>query len=197
MNIRESWKRIADWHRQNVSKDHFRLAKGVGKRRFDAFEKALGLLMPEDVRESYSLHNGSTWLLNHGEVMSLEAIEVQWLQLNEWQQEDGYGIGWTPTETVGPIKLIWWNPLRIPITDNGGGDPVTIDLDPGKGGHRGQVIKFNHEVGPVRVLAQGWSAWLQELADGLERGEYAYVESENMVAPVGWYKDASKRKGRK
>jgi hypothetical protein len=32
------------------------------------------------------------------------------------------------------IKPIWWNQLRLPLTDNGGGDPVTLDMDPAGAG---------------------------------------------------------------
>src|SRR4051794_18921116 len=107
MTLRESWKRIADWHKRNTPQGRFRLAKRSSKQRFSDFEKALGLLLPDDVRESYLLHNGTlgTWLLYFGEVMSLDQIELMWRRNGEWQQEDGYGlgVGWEPQNIKGPI----------------------------------------------------------------------------------------------
>jgi cell wall assembly regulator SMI1 len=166
------------------------MAKGASQRRLAAFEKRLGLLLPDDIRESYSLHNGTAGtigLLYFGDVMSLEGIEARWNRYGMWQQDNGYGLGegWRPDEIKGPIKPIWWSPLRIPVTDTP--DPVMIDLDPGKGGVRGQVIKFSHEIGPTQVLAPSWSEWLKGIADQLEAGQFVYLEAERTVAPPGFY----------
>lgn len=167
------------------------MAKGASKRRLDAFERALGLYLPADVRESFLLHNGTagTWLLYHGEVMPLDGAAAMWRRYGEWQNENGYGLGedWQTRAIIGPIKPIWWNPLRIPFTDGGGGNPVMIDLDPGKGGTRGQVIKFNHEVGPVDVLGRSWSEWVERIADELEAGKHVYQEEHDTVAPQGCF----------
>lgn len=189
MSVRESWKRIADWHDGNARRGRFPLAPGASERQLDALERAIGSRLPEDVRESYRLHNGTGWLLFYGEVMPVEGVEAMWRRYSEWQRENGYGLGesWRPEELTGPIKPVWWNPLRIPVTDNGGGDPVMIDLDPAEGGTHGQVIKFNHEVGPVNVLARSWAEWLSTISDGLEAGKYVYIESEDTVAPPGFY----------
>jgi cell wall assembly regulator SMI1 len=189
MSLREVWKRIAAWHKENAPPKRFTLAKAASRRQFDAFERSLGLHLPDDIRESYLLHNGTGWLLYFGEVMPLGAVEAMWRRYGEWQRENGFGLGadWQPRDIKGPIKPIWWSPLRVPLTDNGGGDPVMLDLDPGKGGPRGQIIKFNHEVGPINVLAGSWSEWLTGIANGLEAGKYVYIESEDTVAPPGFY----------
>jgi cell wall assembly regulator SMI1 len=191
MSLDNNWKRIALWHKRNARRGKFQLARGASMRRLDALEKALGIYLPADVRESYLLHNGTagTWLLYHGEVMPLGGVEAAWQRYGEWQQDNGYGFGedWKTGAINGPIKPVWWNPLRIPVTDNGGGDPIMLDLDPGKGGTRGQVIKFNHEVGPVNVLASSWTEWLSVIADDLEAGKYVYLEEAETVAPPGFY----------
>ena len=189
MSIRESWKRIVDWHKRSVPKGKFRLAKAARKGQLTAFEAELGILLPADVRESYLLHDGTagTWLLYFGEVMSLDGIKAMWQRYGSWQAENGYGLGadWQPDDIEGPIKPIWWSPLRIPITDNGGGDPVMIDLDPGKGGERGQIISFGHELGPAECLPPA-AHWLDQIASELEAGQHRYNEIEGMVHPITW-----------
>jgi cell wall assembly regulator SMI1 len=124
------------------------------------------------VRESYLLHDGTSDLLGFGEVMPLSRVEAMWRMYDQWQRENGYGLGpsWEPEEVEGPIKRVWWSPLRIPLTDIGGGDPVMVDLDPAEGGTRGQVIRFSHEVGPRKVLARNWAEWLRGIADELNAG---------------------------
>jgi cell wall assembly regulator SMI1 len=189
MSVRESWERIASWYDRNTRPGKFWRAPGASESQIDALEEALGSRLPEDVRESYRLHNGTSWLLHYGEVMALGDVEAVWRRYGGWQRDDGYAVGasWQPREIKGPIKPIWWSPLRIPITDNGGGDPVMLDLDPAEGGTRGQVIDFNHEVGPLGVLASGWAEWLGAIADGLDAGEYVFHESEETVAPPRFY----------
>ena len=144
--------------------------------------------LPADVRESYLLHNGTggAFLLYFGELMTLDDIEKMWRRYGEWQEADEYGIGddWK-TSAKGPIKPFWWSPARIPMTDNGGGDPVFLDLDPAKGGRAGQLLKYNHETGPEFVLSQSLSAWLATIANDLERGKYLYIEDAETVAPPG------------
>src|SRR4051794_8363440 len=92
MSLREVWDRIAAWHKENAPRKRFTLAKGMSKRRLDAVEKSLGLHLPDDLRESYLLHNGAGWLLYFGEVMPLEAVEAMWRRYDKWQRENGYGL---------------------------------------------------------------------------------------------------------
>jgi hypothetical protein len=49
----------------------------------------------------------------------------------------------------------------------------------------GQIISFSHEVGPVRVLADGLGTWLRAYAAGLEAGRYRYDLDELWVVPSG------------
>jgi cell wall assembly regulator SMI1 len=175
MSVRESWKRIADWYDGSPRRGLIILSAGASEGQLKALEQAIGNHLPEDLRESYLLHNGTSDLLGFGEVMPLNRVEAMWRMYADWQRENGYGLGpdWEPRDIEGPIKPIWWSPLRIPVTDNGGGDPVMIDLDPGEGGTRGQVIRFSHEVGPEKVMARSWAEWLSGIEDELEAGKYA------------------------
>jgi cell wall assembly regulator SMI1 len=190
MDIQEVWQRILAWHQLNAPRGKFRLARGASAKRIASLERLIEQPLPNDLRESYQLHDGTagTWLLFYGEVMPLDGIGRMWERYREWQKT-GYGIGpdWKTHAIQGPIKPIWWSTLRIPITDNGGGDPVMIDLDPAKGGRRGQVIAYNHEIGPKQVLARSFAGWLEKIANALEAGEYVYIEEAGTVAPPGMY----------
>ena len=188
MSIGENLKRIAAWHDRNVEQDYFFLAQGASESEFDALERTIGRRLPEDLRQSYLLHNGTGWIPEIGEIMPIggvESIESTWRQYSSWQLEEGWGLGDDyKTEYIkGPIKPVWWNPLRIPVTTNGGGDPVMIDLDPAEGGIHGQVIRWGHEEGPREVLAPSWAEWLAAIADDLEAGKYAFNGDEVLRVP--------------
>ncbi len=189
MSLKQDWQRIAKWYSDNTPSG-LPLATGASTERIDAFEKVLGQPLPKDVRDSYLIHNGTggRFLLYFGELMTLDDIERMWRRYGEWQKNDKYGIGddWK-TSAKGPIKPLWWNASRVPLTDNGGGDPVFLDLDPAKGGQIGQLLKYSHETGPAFVLAPSLSNWVAEIAGDLERGKYVYCEDAETVAPPGMY----------
>jgi hypothetical protein len=60
-----------------------------------------------------------------------------------------------------------------------------IDLDPPPEGTRGQVILYDHEVGPMRVVAPSFSAWLARIAAALEAGKLVWREQARQVEPLG------------
>ena len=72
----------------------------------------------------------------------------------------------------------------MPLTDNSG-DAVMADFDPPEDGQLGQIIEFDHEVGPREVLAANFGEWLNAIADRLEKGDYIYYGEEDTVAPPG------------
>lgn len=189
MSIEQSWKRIAKWYSDHTP-NGLPLADGASPEQIVAFEEFVGQPVPADVRESYSLHNGTggRFLIYFGELMTLDSIEKMWQRYGEWQKADGYGIGddWK-TSAKGPIKPYWWSPSRIPLTDNGGGDPVFLDLDPARNGRIGQLLEYSHETGPKLVLARSLSEWLAEIATDLEQGKYVYIEDAETVAPPGMW----------
>ena len=47
---------------------------------------------------------------------------------------------------------------------------ICVDLDPGEGGVVGQVLEYDHEVGPIAILAPSVQLWLERLADEMEAG---------------------------
>jgi cell wall assembly regulator SMI1 len=187
--VTESWKRIAAWYGVNTPPGTLRPPPGAAEGLLRETEAKLGTRLPEDVREFYRLHDGlgGSWLLHHGELLSLAGVLRQWEMYCEWQRKDGYGIGpdWEPQQLSGPIKPVWWNPRRIHLTDNSG-NHRTLDLDPLPGGRLGQILWHDHEVGPVEVLAPSFAAWLSGMADELEAGVHGYSESSRMVCPVAW-----------
>lgn len=189
-SLDEIWHRIIAWHDNNTYPGKFRLQPGATEEQIRTIEDTIDQHLPEDVRDSFLVHNGGydSWLLYHGELLSIEGLLEQWEMYTHWQTDEHWGLGeeWRPFDIEGPIKPIWWNPKRIPLTDNSG-DHIMIDLDPPENGKYGQVLEHDHEVGPTRVLADSWYEWLRQIANDLEAGKYIYVEEEDIVALPGMY----------
>ena len=189
LTIANNWQRIHDWYQKNTPEDTLVLADGASADEIKELETALGARLPDDVRESLALHNGAAnegYLLYHGELLSCSRILEIWQMYQGMQQREGFGLGddYQTDALQGPIRPVYWDGLRIPLTDNSG-DAAMLDLQPADGGHAGQIIEFDGEVGPKAVLATSFSVWLEQLADELEQGKHVYIEDAGCVAPPG------------
>jgi cell wall assembly regulator SMI1 len=126
------------------------------------------------MEQSYKIHDGS-WLLRmfpRGNLHSVQAIEEEW---SNWREVlDSGAIAGMSAHPEGPIKPLHWNLRWLPLTTNGGGDHYCADLDPAPGGTVGQIIWFDHEDGPVQVIAKGFAEWLSGYASDLETGRYVF-----------------------
>jgi cell wall assembly regulator SMI1 len=81
--MNELWERITAWFAANASLEPylFSLADGATEQEISATETVLGIPFPDDVRESYLLHNGSnrTGVFESGRnLFSLDAIIRGW-----------------------------------------------------------------------------------------------------------------------
>jgi cell wall assembly regulator SMI1 len=181
MDVRDAWKRIIAWADANLPEGSFVPAKRATKKQVEKLEKALKFELPEEVRQSYMIHNGTskTSFPFIGHLMSLDEIELKWTTYCQWQRDSYWGLGTDnhPNKIWGPIKPTWWNPLRLPITDDDAGDGLMLDFDPPRAGSYGQVIHFDHEQGPLRVYSPDWGQLLYTVAEEVEKGLWYTNES--------------------
>jgi cell wall assembly regulator SMI1 len=171
----ELWKRIDTWLQVNGMPIHAALGAGASPAAIRRAEARLQVRLPDDVRASYAVHDGSGFCaLLPFPLLSLQRMVQEWTNWRELRQQGTFkGAESTPE---GPIKTDWWNVRWIPFTHDGGGNHQCLDLDPAPGGNAGQVINFDHEVGATGVLAPSFRAYLAAFADDLEAGCYAAWE---------------------
>jgi cell wall assembly regulator SMI1/predicted DNA-binding WGR domain protein len=185
--IREDWSCIVAFASERFPEGEFRLAGGATEEQIGAAEQILGFRLPDDVRESYRIHNGSddSSFPIIGVLSPIDVVADDFAQRRGWP-EDGWG---TPDEIEGPIKPVWWNTARVQLTDDSSGSGLTIDLDPAEGGTWGQVIHHDHEVGPRRVYAPSWGALLRRIADDAEAGKIVHDEGYTWGHSQDWVFD--------
>ena len=186
MSLEKSWKRIVAWYEANVGPGSFPLAPGASRNEIEALEKVIGANLPDDFRNSMLLHNGGElgcWIpWRNGYLLSLDQILREWKMYNKTYQQGGReslcspDSDYVPPNMKGPIKPIFWNPRRVPVTENGERH-LMLDLDPPAKGHYGQVISFADE-GPRAVVAASWADFLEGFANDLETGKLVYVDEE-------------------
>jgi len=136
--------------------------------------------LPEEVRASYRRHDGGfrMRLVTDMEILPLAGIAENWqileelLHDEEWAQQPPYYFSEEvlvrSTWRTGPIQPVWWSRHWIPFAADQAGNHACLDLVPAVGGMSGQIIDWDHECGPSRVLFPDFAHLLAAFADQLE-----------------------------
>jgi cell wall assembly regulator SMI1 len=172
--VRASWQRIDAWIQQFApSQADTYFYPGVSQEQIAHVEAALGLELPEDVKESYRIHNGGKSILGWETFDSIEAFDEsgysQLLQEPGWVSKTPQ---WVQQGKKLPVEPVWRHPSWLDFTTNGAGDTLCIDLSPTAEGTYGQILDWGHETGVTKVLFSSFRELLSVFALHLEAGIY-------------------------
>ncbi|MFD9861905.1 SMI1/KNR4 family protein [Streptomyces alboflavus] len=171
-SITESWSCIEAWLAQNAPGTFAGLEPPAERSAIAAAERAIGLPLPEPLRESLLRHNGTGY---HGvlppfwELRSVQTLVEDWarrVEINRDEFADPEPSD--PEEEHGP----WWHRLWIPFAGNGCGDFLIIDQRQYR--RRGRIGHADHETGCFFWSHPRWaslSALMEATAIALETGE--------------------------
>lgn len=172
--MREVWERVRralDTHAPGLSKT---LRRGADEAALGAAEAALGVTLPDEVRESMRIHDGTSYYIVDGwefepvdRIVSLHAMFCEFVDDGTITLGDSNWV-----RTHGPVRPQKWNRRWISIASDGNGDHLALDLDPPPDGTLGQVIRIDRDVRDVYVIAPSLRAMLEGFADDLEQGRY-------------------------
>ena len=187
-SITNSWSRIRAWLNSNAPDAAQRLQPGATDAQLQTLEAALGLTLPDDLKDSLRIHNGGE---ESGVFPSSDSLDMMGFSpltteeiVNEWTMWKGLidagEFQHRTTEADHGIRSEWWSNSWIPIAGNGGGDFQCVDLAPTESGTVGQIIGAWHDDTERQLIAPSLADYLQMLADGLEHGKYAYEEDEGV-----------------
>jgi cell wall assembly regulator SMI1 len=151
-------------------------------RTLESLERRVGHRLPNDLRESLSVHDGmrdsylgNNRLFDYQALLGVQEIAAASQAMTSLADTEAFRHGDPSTRTRKVKNDRWWNSAWIPITD-ADGDKYVVDLDPGPSGRIGQVFYFYNSGGsPRTVRAISYREWLDALASAFESGEY-YVE---------------------
>ncbi|KGF73841.1 hypothetical protein DO97_10665 [Neosynechococcus sphagnicola sy1] len=181
--MQEIWARIESWLAANAPQLLDTLQPGASETQIKAVEAVLGIQFPKEVRASYRIHNGQSaydyGLLDGHELLSLERIQEEW---KIWKDLlDGGDFNGEKSDADPGIRSDWWNAQWIPLTYDGAGNHDCLDLNPGEGGNRGQIIEMWHDAPERVIVASSFREWLEQYATGLESGEFIFSEEGNGI----------------
>lgn len=162
--MRAVWKRIHAWLDANAPAGYGNLRLGASADAIQAAEKIMGLKLPRDVKASYRIHDGQDmepglvggegWML-----LSLQEIVKSWGHWSRANPKDAH---------------------FVPIAWNGTGDYVFLNLDPVSEDPGCLKIQRRDSADPD-PLTPSFSFWLEDFADELENGTFAYSEDHGEV----------------
>ncbi|MEH0153307.1 leucine-rich repeat domain-containing protein [Limibacter armeniacum] len=152
-------------------------------------EKVTGLQLPEDLKSLYRMHNGEsgyTGLFFGLPFLSLEKALQEW---NLWVTIAGDDSFASIDSTIisvptGHIKEQYANKKYFPISEDGGGNNIVVDLDPDTKGQKGQIINSGRDETTRYVIAPNITAFIQFISAQIDNQNYVIEKEETYNA---WY----------
>jgi cell wall assembly regulator SMI1 len=191
-----SWQRLKAWFAQHLPVVIRSLRRGATAKKIRSVERALGRKLPEDLVESYRLHDGQEYPLFDapGLVYGLPLLPLtnclrEWRHWKEAREGDEDGMRSLDAGCVsfpdGAVRQLYTHTAWVPVSEDCGGNNLGIDLDPGPKGTAGQVIVFGRDDDDNHcVLAASWGQFLTDLAEELEAGNYRIEQQEGAGSPT-------------
>ena len=170
--------RLDRWYAAHLPADRYVFNPPATDSALDRFEKAVGAALPPSYRQLYKWHDGENDDRSghfYGlPLLPLKEAENQWrmaAKLLAYFKGNRYPLpgGAWPEGAVDPAYI---NPRWIPLTHDGSGNHIGIDLDPWPAGRVGQVILYGRDEDVKVVLAESLGKFLGWVADLLEGGKY-------------------------
>ena len=143
------------------------LPKGASEKDIAKLEAFVGFTLPEEVKAWYQAHDGGgdDYVVEGRELLSLKRIAGEW---KIWKDLlDGGTFDDNDHSDPGPgVQQRWWIPEWVPLTYDGSGNHHVVDLAPGHGGVRGQIVSFWHDDESREVVGSDLLSWLAQATWG-------------------------------
>ncbi|MBZ5794567.1 SMI1/KNR4 family protein [Burkholderia contaminans] len=166
--IAAAWSRLDAWQRTLPADAPEPFRGPASDDDLRALEAGLGVALPQAWRASLRLHDGQETGCTEpfaGEtLLSARQILAQW---SIWRELVARGdLADCEGEPEPGIRGDWYNLKWIPLTHNGSGDHLCVDLDPDEGGRLGQVIRVWHDSPERERVAESVGEWLARVVPG-------------------------------
>lgn len=191
-SVRQTWDRLRRWFATHLPEVLDSLNRGATQKQIRQLESLTRRPLPDDLRESLQIHNGESveWIEKDGvtiftgcifglQLLSADRIADNW-EVVRRADRDGAESKWAASCPEGAVQLCESHPGWIPLTCDGSGNHLGVDLAPGLKGTWGQVITFGPDDPEHCVAANSWGEFLADVADDLEAGNYTITEEQSV-----------------
>ncbi len=152
------------------------LRPAAAEERIREAEQLMGITFPRELRELYRIHNGQEFkgaLFFGMPFLPLKEVVQQWQVWADIAEQTDYSDDIQVFSAIpGMIQERYANPNYIPISHDGGGNHIGIDMNPGAKGVVGQVISYGRDDDTRYVIALGIAEFLAFIIHHLNQGNY-------------------------
>jgi cell wall assembly regulator SMI1 len=178
LTVPEAWDVIHDWMRGHSPTLLPKLNKPASKAALADLEKSVGLVLAEDFKASYLIHDGAdpySGPLVGVPFMSLARIVKEWKTLKPKRGSDYPSLKAPVSCPRLMVKEVGGNARWVPFAGPDEQNYIGLDFDPGPKGTAGQVINFGANqfiYGSNRfVFAPSFGGFMNFLADLFATGQ--------------------------
>lgn len=181
--VSNSFQRIHTWLATNAPATLDALNPPATAAQLDELEHAVGMPLPNGLRELYSLHDGTDTnrlvsLMYGMTFLPLDQVLREINYSKEFVAEGGESLVFAEP---GILQERIFHPTRIPICTDGSTCLLCVDLEPGPSGSRGQVILLDHERSVGLLIASSVEEMFDIHAKLLEDGRYSLNEDAKLA----------------
>ncbi len=170
-DIPSLWRDINDLLRKKAPKRQKELQPGLPEGELEEIVKAFGRRLPKDYLVSIAIHDGNA-SLNEFTYLPLRSVLEIWEAMNESEAAGEFGERTIDAPEAKVVKPVWWHKGLIPFAQDGAGNLLCIDLDPGPKGSNGQITRFERNMGPAATEHRSFGGWLTAYRDAVRAGEF-------------------------
>lgn len=174
--MKDVWARVENWIAANTDGD-LALRPPAAEADIVALETLLGRRLPDDLRESFLVHDGQDmpsvrWFDGEIRLHPIASITKEWKAGYADETEDPDG----PADDDPRAMNTMQHRDRLPLigVQHWDGDNVYCDFLPGPEGREGQIL-YRMDI-ELSVIAGSWREFLEEYARKLEAGELVYAK---------------------
>jgi len=183
--MRDLWTAYETWLAEHWPEGLHALQGPATDAQIRALEERLNVALPDDYVACLKIHNGQVDcgpMLYGWEFLPAEEVAEQWAIWAELLDSETFdGIS---SEPQAGIKSDWWNRRWIPVTHDGGGNHLCLDLDPGVGGRSGQVITMWHDSAERERMADRFLGLFARYVQAVLAGQYVYSDDYGGIVDV-------------
>jgi cell wall assembly regulator SMI1 len=175
--------RLDLWYAAHLPSDRYRFNPPASGTAIEEAERDLGIAMPRAWRQLYRWHDGEEddrFGHVYGlPILPLDRVVAEWRSWREVLKDlhgNRYAVrgGSWPAGAVDPAYI---NLRRVPLTSDGSGNHIGLDLDPWPGGRVGQIILYGRDEDMKAVIAPSLGSFLGWVAELLESGNFRLESS--------------------
>jgi len=173
-DIKRLYASLATWLKEHSQSTYADLQDPASAADLSALETALGQKLPAELRAALEIHDGEPYLDSY---MIMSASRIQ----DRYQSELEHADKASPIPSDGTCRAVVWSKGWIPFAEDGAQNFLCIDLDPGKQGTAGQVIRWERaQQGAAAAQWKSFGEWLEAMVNACLSGKVD-VDSEGFV----------------